>query len=60
VAKYTEGIFPLCRKGQNRVLKNLIWGWSDSAAHVGKQGTTLPWRNWEQAETDSFKKKAYF
>jgi hypothetical protein len=37
VAKYTEGIFPLCwGKGQNIELKKPMWGWDDSATPVEK------------------------
>jgi hypothetical protein len=31
--------------------------WGNSAAAVGKLGTALLWRNWEQAETESLTKR---
>jgi hypothetical protein len=38
VAKYIEGIFPLCLVGEewNTKLEKPLWGWSNSLALVGK------------------------
>jgi hypothetical protein len=62
VAKHTEGIFPLClaRRGRKAELKKCV-GEAIQQLLWGKPGTAPPWRNWEQAETDSLtKRKVHF